>query len=259
MTELWDFIKAATVADFGQIPLLHTTDMHAFRTIRLGDILEPQNCDVFRGESLLYFFYGRPAYRIHRDVGSTTAKHYAPICVIMNGTFSPAPKRIFPFDTGAYHRKLLHPPMHEDLPMEAYELDVGCDAPQKLIRIFYGSFRNYYDRRPLANVLDENTAWQNLTVDAYYQLISRRSNSLSDDRASAIEIQVDSPVYLCGNVGAIIIPSGYLDQPGVLNQIDNWGAKAIPYDLGFEFVPGEQIGIFVQKVRDYLLEEGYLS
>jgi hypothetical protein len=173
-------------------------------------------------------------------------------------TFSPTPKRILPFDSGAYHKKLLHPPMHDDLPTEAYELAVGADAPQKLIRIFYGTFRNYYDKRPLANVLDENTAWQNLSVDAYYQLISRRSNTRSDDRASAIEIQVDSPVLLRGNVSAVILPSGYLDQPGVLTQVNNWGAKAIPYDLGFEFVPGEQIGIFVQKVRDYLLEKGCL-
>jgi hypothetical protein len=232
--------------------------MHAFRSIRLSDILEPQECDVFRGESLLYFFYGRPAYRIHRDVGPTTAKHYAPICIIMNGTFSPTAKRILPFDSGAYQGGLLHPPMHDDVPTDAYELAVGSDAPQKLIRIFYGSFRNYYDRRPLADVLDESTAWQNLSVDAYYQLISRRSNSRSDDRASAVEIQVDLPVRLRGNVGAVIIPSGYLDQPGVLTQVEGWGAKAIPYDLGFEFVPGEQIGIFVQKVRDYLLEERYL-
>jgi hypothetical protein len=235
MTELWDFIKAATVDDFGQVPLLHTTDMHAFRFIHLSDMLQPQECDVFRGESLLYFFYGWPAYRIHREVGSTTAKHYAPICMIMDGTFSPAPKRILPFDSGAYHKRLFHPPMHEDLPAHAYELAVGLDAPQKLIRIFYGSFRNYYDRRPLMDVLDENTAWQNLSVDAYYQLISRRSNSRSDDRASAIEIQIDSPVQLRGNVGAVILPSGYLDQPGVLIQVESWGAKAIPYDLGFEF------------------------
>ena len=256
MNEFWKFLSDASVAP-GKLPLVHTTDVHGFKKIEVANTLQPQPCPVY-GESLLYFFYGRPAYRAHRTVETTTAKAFAPVCFIMSDQLDDAVRRIMPFDSGAFHNGLMHPPMHPDVPLKEYELAVDANAPMKLIKVFFGDERRYYDRMPLADVLTEEEAWKNLSVHSFDQLIRNRSNSKSDDRVCAVEIQVNKNISLMNRVQAVILPAAYLQIEGVAQQIEEWGAVAIPYDLGYEFIPREISGVFWQKIRDFLSDAGRL-
>ena len=60
--------------------------------------MRTSKCNVFKGEDLLYFFVGRPAYKKE----SVLEPHYweLPTCVICEYNITGA-KRIYPFDTGA--------------------------------------------------------------------------------------------------------------------------------------------------------------
>jgi hypothetical protein len=257
MNEFWSFIKDVPVAG-GKLPLVHTTDMQGFRRVEAANALRPQPCPVYRGERLLYFFYGRPAYRAHRAVETTTAKSFAPVCFIMSDQLEDKVCRIMPFDTGAFHNGLMHPPMHPDVPLSEYELGIETSAPMKLIKTFFGTERRYYDRMPLSDVVDEEDSWRRFSIDSFNQLIRNRSNSRIDDRVCAIEIQVNKDVELRNRVEAVILPSAYLQLAGVGQQIDSWGAIAIPYDLGYEFIPKEIIGVFWQAIRDFLVQSDRL-
>jgi hypothetical protein len=162
--------------------------------------------------------------------------------------------RILPFDSGAYARGLMHPPMHHDIPLSEFELGVAANAPMKLIKMFYGSERNYFDKFPAADALSEEESWDHLEVDAYNQLIRNRLNSRSDDRVSAIEIQMKSDIELRNRISAVILPSGYLDKKNIREQIKSWSATAIPYHLAKEFSPLELYGLVESLVREYLVE-----
>jgi hypothetical protein len=257
MNEFWSFIKDLPTEN-GRLPLVHTTDVRRFKEVQAANMLQPHPCPVYAGERLLYFFYGRPAYRSHRGIETTTAKSFAPVCLIMNDQLSDKVCRIMPFDTGAYDSGLMHPPMHPAVPMNDYELGVDTNAPMKLIKAFFGTERAYYDRMPLPSAIADEDAWKNLSIDSFNQLIRSRSNSQADDRVSAIEIQVNKDVELRNRLEAVILPSAYLEVDGVRQQIASWGAVAINYDLGYEFIPREIIGVFWQTIRDFLVQTNRL-
>lgn len=71
----------------------------------LGDKgLEPANCPVFR-EKIIYLFYGCPAYRAQHG-NNARLKFEWPIILIFNPNKIEPIHRVFPFDTGAFEKKL---------------------------------------------------------------------------------------------------------------------------------------------------------
>ena len=50
-----------------ELPLIHTSRCEFLSSIATTHVLEPQPCAIFH-ESLVYLFYGRPAYRSHRGI-----------------------------------------------------------------------------------------------------------------------------------------------------------------------------------------------
>lgn len=255
--DFWNFIRNVNVQQ-GKLPLVHSTDLLTFREIRRSDKLVPHKCDVFDGQHLLYFFYGRPSYRVNNGIGTTTAKWFAPICFIFGKPMTDKYIRIMPFDSGAYANRMMHPPMHESVPLDAYELAIDAKAPMKLISVFYGNERAYFDKFPLPEVVSETLSWENLEVQAYDQLLRNRSNSSSDDRVSAIEIQIGEDIVLQNAVEAIVLPAAYLDSPGVRHQIERWGAIPLPYYIGHEFSPREVAGQIQSEVREFLINTNRL-
>ncbi|SEK00155.1 hypothetical protein SAMN05518849_1256 [Sphingobium sp. AP50] len=87
-----------------------------------SETLDPVPCPVFNKEPLIYFFYGRPAYRASAQIQSNGLDAYAPICIIMKPDAAD-PRRIFPFDSGAFHHHLLADFTHHRMMKEDFELD----------------------------------------------------------------------------------------------------------------------------------------
>jgi hypothetical protein len=112
MGRFWDFLKDAKPPP-GELPLIHNTDLFFFRQIRLSEKLKPSDCDVYKGEKLLYFFYGRPSYCAHVNLGTVTARALLPICLVLSRSVIAQATRIVAFDSGAFARQYMHPPMHE--------------------------------------------------------------------------------------------------------------------------------------------------
>lgn len=250
---LRDFIK--DVADEqGRLPLVHSTDLFRFQQIRLSGKLSTAECPVYQGEKLLYFFYGRPSYRPHLTEGPLDARSFAPVCMVFNHELANHAMRVMPFDSGAFHHQRTHPPIHEGMTREDFELTVNTNAPMKLITTFFGSERDYLDEKPApVEGIDE---WADFHVDAYYRLIRRGGNQGSDERISAIELQFDRAVPLARQLMAVILPAPYLDRPGIREQIEGWGAIGIPYQMGGTFRPIEIHGAIVDKLHDFLAQQG---
>jgi hypothetical protein len=96
--------------------------------------------------------------------------------------------------------------------------------------------------------------YDDLEVDSYVRMLHHRADSPSDDRVSAIEIQVQAPVDISGRILAAILPKPYFDRPGIQAQVESWNAVPIPYHVKEEFRPreahaaiSERLTIFLEK------------
>ena len=124
MGRFWEFIRNAN-PDGGHLPLIHNTDLYCFRKIRETGRLSPMDCDVYEGEKLLYFFYGRPSYRSNSMHDTVTVKALLPVCLVMSRSILADAARVLALDSGAFHRKMMHPPMHEKMVKDDFELGVS--------------------------------------------------------------------------------------------------------------------------------------
>lgn len=256
MGRFWDFVQSANALP-GQLPLVHATDMFCFRDIRRDGQLRPTECAVYN-QPLLYFFYGRPSYRPHATKQTITAKALLPVCFVMSRALMKNAIRMLPFDSGAFSSKRMHPPMHEKMAAADFELVVDINAPMRVVDMFYGNERSYFDAkaRPSIQTYDQ---FNDLEIDSYFRLLSYRSNADTDDRLSAIEIQLDKPVDLIGHVHAVVLPKPYLDKDGILQQIESWGAFGIPYNVKEEFIPREVQGSIFDRLTDFFEQENLLA
>jgi hypothetical protein len=182
------------------------------------------------------------------------------MCIILDQQVVTDTFRILPFDTGAFSHKIMHPPIHEGMKKEDFELAVSATAPMRVIQTFYGSEKQYFNSLPKPHV-DEYDPFEDFEIDSYFRLLHKkdRSNREFDDRITAIEIQSRRAVNLLGSVLGAIVPKPFLDKPGVAAQIaKDWGGLPIPYNVKEEFDPKEIQGAIFDRLSDFLQQGGVL-
>jgi hypothetical protein len=166
--------------------------------------------------------------------------------------------RVMPFDTGAFAREMMHPPMHDRMKLGDFELTGAMNAPMKLINIFHDDERNYYEARAKPKVAGYDE-FEDLEIDSYIRLLHHRPNTETDDRVTTIEIQLNNPLDLTGVVLAVILPKPYLDRKGIADQVEKkWGGVAILYNFKEEFVSREVHGAVFQRLTDFLEQQRLL-
>lgn len=112
----------------GALAWCHSTDAFALQEIiRRGQLHANAPCDVF-GEPLSYFFYGKPAYKKHSSSSMRTMAR-APVVILMSPDLLESRKRVFPFDTGAFHRGRYWPWVHASMALQDFEVTRLPDAP----------------------------------------------------------------------------------------------------------------------------------
>lgn len=223
------------------------TDAYLFRSILETQTLEPVPCTVFKKEPLLYFFYGRPAYRAAAQAQSNGLDAYAPVCIVLKPEAAP-PHRIFPFDSGAFHNRLLSDFTHHHMMKEDFELDCAPDMPGRLVNVFWSNEQSYFNNRNHSNFVPEPLAFEAKT---YQELIRFKGKSGFDDRASTVEIQSAEAIDLPQNTLAVILPSDFA-QGAILKKIEDMGALALPYDHASRGGSGENVGQIYNIVRELL-------
>lgn len=230
---LESFLLRNSVVPSGPLPLVHATKSYNLRSIITSDAIEPQECDVFLKEKLNYFFVGRPSYKYTTD--STSADHWElPCCFIFASDLANNPKRVFPFDSGAFSKGRF-PDYIEMMPRAEFEVSLP-DAPERIIGSFFGSAKDYFSLKPKSpDVFDQEFSLSPLDaeVSAILRLAGERTIPDFDDRRFAIEVQSGSAVTLSANKPlAVVLPEQYLDVASVRDTIQNkWGAEPLGYPM----------------------------
>jgi hypothetical protein len=245
---------AAQPAVAGSLPATHVSDGFGFRAILGKGELRPEPCPNFDAEPLIYLFYGRPAYRVNSQILSSAIDAYTPVCFILRAATVDRPRRVFPFDTGAFNGDRFSEAMHRKMLRDDFALEPREDSPRKLISLFFGTHERYMRNEPIEKVDLPGLAFEALS---YHTLINSRHENDFDERISAIEIQLDRPLPLAGNVEAVVMPDRFA-IPEVLEALEEMGAVALTYDYIARLRPEAYTGNIYQLVRDYYRSSGYL-
>jgi hypothetical protein len=231
-----------------ELPWTHVTDGWHFRDIIEQERLQPTNCSIFL-EPLLYFFYGRPAYRIASETATTA---YAPICFILRPD-AVSPNRLYPFDTGGFNR--IKAAFHAQTVRDDFALDTDQTSARRLIGCFFTGPKEYLLNRPKP-VMD--IPLLEFEAAEYFRLISGQGGVKNDERGSTIESQVSAAVGLQGSALAVVLPDNFVDEPTVRAALTKLGIDVIAYDFVAQMAPSTYASSFYQLVKDYYARSGWL-
>lgn len=179
----------------------HSTDAYRLRDIIDSGVIHPTKCQVF-AEDLVYFFYGRPAYR-RQEQQQLRISAKSPVIIVLAPTIEELGTRVFPFDSGAFDTRY-ESWKHADMPVMDFVLPCKFGAPQRHVSEFFGSNSNYLKmspQRPTRNFTGE------FEVEVVSELIQDRSSAPADDRRLAVELQVGVAVpFAAPVVVGLIVP-----------------------------------------------------
>jgi hypothetical protein len=210
-TVFQSFLQKNSIDPRNYLPLVHSTDAYLLKRSLIEKKLSTRPCDTFTGESLLYFFVGRPAYK--KETPEEAAYWELPSCILFDFDVKEA-KRIYPFDTGAFSRKL-YPSYINMMNVDDFLITPSSENVKRAIGAFFGSTRDYYRLSCMDDGLFKSKHNVNVTdeeVLALHRLIKDRSKKF-DDRRFSIETQFDTE-FLFANKMPIyaIFPEQYLES-----------------------------------------------
>jgi hypothetical protein len=191
----------------------------------------------FFGETLAYFFYGRPAYRVSGD-GAIKVEAACPYCFIFNASLIHRARAIFAFDTGAFENRLYKHVFLEEMKVADFSLQKDETRPNRLIGTVFETRGKYFDGdvSQVRNLEAAIPKWRH-HVHAYLDLISSRGRNEPDDRIYSIEVLFSVPIPLEGNLLAVIVPHTILEGHQQAPWLEALQAKAVTL-TPYPFVPG---------------------
>jgi len=218
------------------MPLTHITKGLLAEDICRAGQIEPNTCPVFE-ETLAYFFYGRPAYRVSGD-GALKVEAACPYCFVFDASLINRARAIFAFDTGAFDKRLYKHVFLEEMNLADFSLERDETRPNRLIQTVFETREKYFDGDTsfAPKVQAELPKWRH-HVHAYLDLISSRGRNEPDDRVYSIEVLFSATVPLERNLLAVIMPHTILQahqQAPWLEALKNKGVMLAPYP----FIPG---------------------
>lgn len=238
------------------MPLVHTCDCFTLRNIVNSKLLEPSLCPVFN-ENLVYYFYGRPSYRLgDKGLAFNTSSVY-PACFIIDPTEVNVLTRIFPFDSGAYAAGLYEKHIHKKAKKEDYQFETSYEFIQKFVKFFYDSNSNYFDGKTTIQRNEiQPCAYE---LESIYSLINTPHGEQFDDRCYTIEIQSSAPTQIDGkSLRAIVIPDSIAADEVLASFLYDNEIEAITYTTT-RVAPSQLTPLVIAKVRDFYLNKGVIQ
>ena len=247
-----------------ECPRAALTDMpffHNVAALRVSDIMQsgvlaPSKRKKSKN-SVLYLFYGRPAFKPDSQEYYRGDALFQPISIILKPNCPLTIKAIYPFDTGAYENGLYKNYIPtRDLPLNRFALGNQHDISKQLVQLFFGSNKNYFQGNINHNNPDPYTY---PAVAAFSNMIQAKGKIDFDDRAYTVEYQIISEIKLRGNIIGVAAEDSFFNNTDYRHKIENkWQRKCIPYNtLGLITSYGAH-GIMHENIGSYLETESYI-
>ncbi|QIS94658.1 hypothetical protein FQ775_23960 [Nitratireductor mangrovi] len=171
--------------------------------------------------------------------------------------------RIFPFDTGAFFSGRYNNFFDRESKIDDFELPPSIDYVRKYIGALYQGNYEYITGSSRKNV---NISIDNFEAAGLYELAREPANPTSasrtpaDERASAIEIQMNQPIKIKGCLTGIVVPERFFDVEKWVKSIERWNPKYIEkYSIINTAQPEFFAGQVYMAVIKILKESGHLK
>jgi hypothetical protein len=136
----------------------------------------------------------------------------------------PSIKRVFPFDSGAFRRERL-PSYIAAFRLDGYEIAGDPQNIGRVISFFFGTPERYFRRRALSDddlKEQHHLDMRHQEILALGRLYRDGSTAQCDDRAAAIEVQIEEDVVLAReNLLGVVLPEEFKRVPGLLDALHN--------------------------------------
>ena len=208
-----------------ELPLIHTSRCEFLDAFTTAHSLEPRPCKIFK-ESLVYLFYGRPAYRSEHGSRYGESIALCPVCFVFKPrTVSLSLRRVLPCDSGAVDKPLFEPELHSS-DLGDLELDPVIESARRLVSMVFESNAKYFYGKVKAGVgFPDGTLGKR-----YCDLLLRPGPTDYDNRKSAIEVQVAKTISLKNQLSFVVLPREFLEETSVKEAIyKSWNCDAIDY------------------------------
>ena len=228
-----DFLARNTIKPASELPIVHTTAAYFLRKIQAANAIVPQDCEVFGGK-LSYFFFARPAYKIRGD-GNQVSEWELPACFIFDYQVVSKPKRVFPFDSGAFRSGRV-PNYIKMMPVEDFDVASVPQAAPRIVGAYFADAKSYFDGKAKGTT-EFQAEFSPGVFDAEEKALHRLAVAdctLSlDDRKITVEIQSDLSIDLqVKKPLAVVVPLPYLEDAAFRNHVlDVWKADLVSYPV----------------------------
>lgn len=190
---LWNWLKDVPPCDKALV-WCHTTNAIRFRAMADSGECKVRRCGVF-DEDLLYFFYGRPAYRME-DVPMAKAASQ-PVVLLFDPLLVDSGKRLYPFDSGAFHDNRLDRWMDPEMELPAFALKCGSEGATRFVAAFFESNDNYLRTQVRKDLKQYGGEFEvSALVRLFVAAADCNPDQPADDRRMALELQFDKTVSL---------------------------------------------------------------
>jgi hypothetical protein len=229
-----------------ELPLIHTSRCEFLSSIISTGTLEPQPCEVFK-ESLVYLFYGRPAYRSTKGTKSGEPIALCPVCFVFKPrTVSRAVCRIYPCDSGAVaHDRLMPEITAADL--NGLLVDPQIENARRMVSLLFEQNHRYF----LGNAVPGKSFTSGSLEERFYSLLQRPGPADYDDRKATIEVQVNHAISVVEQLLCVVLPTEFLEEAIIQDAILNvWNCDPITYATFNGCAPAEYYSVVRQIVMD---------
>lgn len=194
------------------LPLVHVTEMGIGKAVIVSGHLKARPCNVF-GRDLLYFFLGRPAYRLRDEEQPSRYISRYPCVFVVDPTYV-KPDQVYPFDTGAAYAGY-YENADPHLGIQDYLLEGTHEGARRQLGFAFESTEDYFQGRLKPGLADDVPDFDQAT-HSFITIASQANRGINepgkyDDRASAIEIATTDYVDLKGAVELVIMPQQFLE------------------------------------------------
>ena len=252
-----EWVREFETPDWPLLPLTHVTSCFRAEQVLRGGRLDTAECQVF-GEPLVYFFYGRPAYRL-KDAAVIKREVFSPFCFVFRPALIESASAIHAFDSGALSARLYNHVLADEMRPADFRLDCP-EAANKLINGVFQSRADYL-MGDISKIRNVNVSRYQFAAQSYLDLLGSPGRNEPDDRAYTIEVISRSSHNLSGNLMAMVMPHTLWDENAMAPWLKSFKGTEIEVEP-YEFQPGKSPEFYycnlLRSVREIFRRRNFL-
>lgn len=196
------------------LPFVHSCEAFSLETIIEEGRLQTSMCPVFE-KDYLYFFYGKPAYRVAQNIEENRTDYlHLPCCLIFKSDNINISK-VFPFDSGGFDNNIYEKFFHKRMKIEKFELENSIEGISKYINVFF------VDNDEYINGIAKRNTPTNAYIESLSNLLLAEGHYNMDERSRTVEVISGESIKLGSNLIGVVLPTELMRRDCISDFINN--------------------------------------